>query len=177
MNYTTRIIHSETELNESSLPNEVRTEILKISNRIKKGATFSTNYKLNMGNRILFYGSPGTGKIIAAGLLGKDSCCEVHHIDLSMVVSKYIGETEKNISKIFDMAENKKWILFFDEADALFGKRTGVSDAHDRYTNQEVSCLMQCIEAYNGLVILSTNLKSNIDEAFLRRFHAIIHFP
>ncbi len=94
-----------------------------------------------------------------------------------MVVSKYIGETEKNLSKLFDKAENKDWILFFDEADALFGKRTGIRDAHDRYANQEISYLLQRVEDYNGLVILASNLKDNIDEAFLRRFQAIIHFP
>ena len=93
------------------------------------------------------------------------------------MISKYIGETEKNLTKIFDRAENKKWILFFDEADALFGKRTEVKDSHDRYANQEVSFLLQRVEDYNGLVILATNLKSNIDEAFARRFQSIIDFP
>ena len=94
-----------------------------------------------------------------------------------MVVSKYIGETEKNLSNLFSKAENKDWILFFDEADALFGKRTNVKDAHDKYANQEVSYLLQRVEDYNGLVILASNFKNNIDEAFLRRFQSIIHFP
>ena len=92
------------------------------------------------------------------------------------MVSKYIGETEKNLETIFDRAEEKEWILFFDEADALFGKRTGVKDAHDKYSNQEVSYLLQRIENYNGLVILATNMKSNIDDAFTRRFNSMIHF-
>jgi SpoVK/Ycf46/Vps4 family AAA+-type ATPase len=92
------------------------------------------------------------------------------------VVSKYIGETEKNLEKVFTKAENKDWILFFDEADALFGKRTGVQSSHDRYANQEVSYLLQRIEDYPGLLILASNLKSNMDDAFLRRFHTIIHF-
>ena len=94
-----------------------------------------------------------------------------------MVVSKYIGETEKNLSKVFQQAENKHWILFFDEADSIFGKRTSVQSSNDRYANQEVSFLLQRIEDYNGLVILASNLKTNIDNAFLRRFQSVIHFP
>ena len=126
---------------------------------------------------ILFSGAPGTGKKTLASLIGQQSGKEVYRIDLSMVVSKYIGETEKNLSKVFDAAEDKNWILFFDEADALFGKRTNVRDAHDKYANQEVAYLLQGIENYNGLVIIVTNLKSNIDDAFQRRFQMIISFP
>jgi len=100
----------------------------------------------------------------------------VHKIDLALVVSKYIDETEKNMELLFDLAENAGWILFFDEADVLFGKRTNVRDAHDRYTNQEVSYLIKRIEDYKGLIILATNMKGNIDEAFIRRFNSIIHF-
>jgi hypothetical protein len=132
---------------------------------------------LKPGYRALFYGSPGTGKTLTAALLGKHTKRNVFRVDLSMVVSKFIGETEKNLSNLFDKAENKDWILFFDEADALFGKRTSVRDAHDRYANQEVSYLLQRVETYNGLVILASNFKSNIDDAFLRRFQSIIHFP
>jgi SpoVK/Ycf46/Vps4 family AAA+-type ATPase len=93
------------------------------------------------------------------------------------VVSKYIGETEKNLERVFARAERLDCILFFDEADALFGKRTAVGNAHDRYANQEVSYLLQRVEDYRGVIILASNLESNIDEAFLRRFHAIVHFP
>ena len=93
-----------------------------------------------------------------------------------MVVSKYIGETEKNLANLFAKAEGQDWILFFDEADALFGKRTGVKDAHDRYANQEVAYLLQRIEDYPGLVVLSTNLKANLDEAFARRFQTVVRF-
>jgi SpoVK/Ycf46/Vps4 family AAA+-type ATPase len=93
------------------------------------------------------------------------------------VVSKYIGETEKNLANLFDQARNRDWILFFDEADALFGKRTNVKDAHDRYANQEISYLLQRVEDFDGLVILASNFRANIDEAFLRRFNAIIRFP
>ncbi|HKJ43576.1 MAG TPA: ATP-binding protein, partial [Sunxiuqinia sp.] len=134
------------------------------------------SHKLRKGYRCLFYGPPGTGKTMTACLLGKDTNRDVYRIDLSLVVSKYIGETEKNLSNIFDLAENKDWILFFDEADALFGKRTSVSDSHDRYANQEVSYLLQRIEDYNGLVLLASNQKENMDEAFTRRFDNIINF-
>jgi SpoVK/Ycf46/Vps4 family AAA+-type ATPase len=101
----------------------------------------------------------------------------VYRVDLSMVVSKYIGETEKNLEKVFAKAEHKNWILFFDEADALFGKRTSISDAHDKYANQEIAYLLQRLEDYNGLVILSSNMRSNLDEAFSRRLQSVIHFP
>lgn len=133
--------------------------------------------RIKPGYRALFFGPPGTGKTLTATLLGKYTGKDVFRIDLSRVVSKYIGETEKNLSRLFDKAEDKNWILFFDEADALFGKRTDIRDAHDKYANQEVAYLLQRIEAYNGLVILATNQRGNIDDAFARRFQAIIHFP
>lgn len=133
--------------------------------------------KIKPGYRSLFFGPPGTGKTFTAALLGKHTGYDVYRIDLSLIISKFIGESEKNLNKIFDRAENKKWILFFDEADALFGKRTQVKDSHDRYANQEVSFLLQRVEDYSGLVILATNLKSNIDDAFARRFQSIIDFP
>ena len=133
-------------------------------------------HKVKPGYRVMFYGPPGTGKTLTAGLLGKYTNKDVYRIDLSMVVSKYIGETEKNLSKLFDKAMNKDWILFFDEADAIFGKRTNVRDAHDKYANQEVSYLLQRIEAHPGLVILASNFKNNIDTAFTRRFQTIIEF-
>jgi hypothetical protein len=129
------------------------------------------------GYRALFYGPPGTGKTLTATLLGKEFDREVFRIDLSQVVSKYIGETEKNLERVFRRAENHDWILFFDEADALFGKRTGVKDAHDRYANQEVAYLLQRVEDFPGLVILASNFKNNIDKAFMRRFNAVVHFP
>lgn len=133
--------------------------------------------KINVGYRVLFYGPPGTGKTLTATLIGKEFGKDVYRVDLSQIVSKYIGETEKNLSKIFDRAEHKDWILFFDEADALFGKRTSVQSSHDKFANQEVSFLLQRIEDFPGLMILASNFKSNIDDAFLRRFHSIVHFP
>lgn len=132
--------------------------------------------KIKLGYRALFYGPPGTGKTLTASMLGKQTGRDVYRIDLSRIVSKYIGETEKNLAKLFDKAENKNWILFFDEADALFGKRTDIRDAHDKYANQEIAYLLQRVENYNGLVILATNQRNNIDDAFVRRFQAIIHF-
>lgn len=133
--------------------------------------------RLSPGYKVLFHGPPGTGKTLTATLLGKYTNREVFRVDLSLVVSKYIGETEKNLSVLFDKAENKDWILFFDEADALFSKRTGVRDAHDKYANQEVSYLLQRLELFPGLVILASNFKNNIDDAFSRRFQSVIYFP
>lgn len=132
---------------------------------------------LKPGFRTLFHGPPGTGKTLTAALVGKRTNRDVYRIDLSQMVSKYIGQTEKNLAKVFDRAENKQWILFFDEADALFGNRTNTKDAHDRYANQQVSYLLQRIEDYNGLVILASNFKNNIDDAFIRRFQSMVYFP
>ena len=138
--------------------------------------------KLRPGYRSLFYGPPGTGKTMTACLLGKarhpdERDRDVYRIDLSMVVSKYIGETEKNLAKVFDLAQQKEWILFFDEADALFGKRSETKDAHDRYANQEVSFLLQRIERFDGIAILASNRRENLDDAFARRFESVIYFP
>lgn len=135
------------------------------------------NRKIKKGYKALFYGPSGTGKTMAASLIGKEADVPVFRIDLSQVVSKYIGETEKNLAAVFDKAENRNWVLFFDEADALFGKRTQTSTANDRYANQEVSYLLQRVENFNGLVVLSSNLKANMDSAFTRRFQSIIKFP
>jgi SpoVK/Ycf46/Vps4 family AAA+-type ATPase len=125
----------------------------------------------------LFSGPSGTGKTLTAALLGKRTGLDVYRVDLSRVISKNIGETEKNLGRIFDRAERNNWILFFDEADALFGKRTQVADAHDRFANQEVNYLLQRIEQYSGLVIMAANTSQNIDEALARRFQVMIHFP
>ncbi len=131
---------------------------------------------LRPGYKALFHGPSGTGKTLTATLLGKATRRRIFRVDLSTVVSKFVGETEKNLAGLFDRADRRGWILFFDEADALFGKRSGVKDAHDRFANQEVSYLLQRIEEFDGLVILASNLMANIDEAFLRRFNAIVRF-
>ncbi|MFE4106169.1 ATP-binding protein [Almyronema epifaneia] len=130
-----------------------------------------------LGISTLFAGPSGTGKTLAAEVLANDLKLDLYRVDLSTVVSKYIGETEKNLRRIFDAAETGGAILLFDEADALFGKRSEVKDSHDRYANMEVAYLLQRIEAYRGLAILTTNLKSSLDQAFLRRIRFIVQFP
>jgi len=175
--------HIETEMDWDDVVLHPSTlqQIREIENWITNHSTLLHDWgmkkRVKPGYRALFYGPPGTGKTLTATLLGKHTGKDVFRIDLSRVVSKYIGETEKNLSRLFDKAENKNWILFFDEADALFGKRTDIRDAHDKYANQEVAYLLQRIEGFDGLVILATNQRGNIDDAFVRRFQAMIHFP
>jgi hypothetical protein len=130
-----------------------------------------------LGISALFSGPSGSGKTMAAEVLANHLRLSLHRIDLSAVVSKYIGETEKNLRKLFDAAEDGGVILFFDEADALFGKRSEVKDSHDRYANIEINYLLQRMEAYRGLAILATNMKSSLDPAFLRRLRFIVTFP
>ena len=129
------------------------------------------------GLNALFAGASGTGKTMAAGVIARELELDLYKIDLSGIVSKYIGETEKNLDRIFRAAKSSNAILFFDEADALFGKRSEVRDAHDRYANIEVAYLLQKIEDYEGVVILASNLSKNIDEAFARRMHYVVEFP
>jgi AAA+ superfamily predicted ATPase len=130
-----------------------------------------------LGISALFAGSSGTGKTMAAEVLARELCLDLYRVDLSSVVSKYIGETEKNLRRVFDAAEEGGAILLFDEADALFGKRSEVKDSHDRYANIEVSYLLQRMESYRGLAILTTNMKASLDPAFLRRLRFIVQFP
>ncbi|MGJ8744946.1 ATP-binding protein [Polaribacter sp.] len=174
------LIETKMEWEDLILKNKTIQEIQEIKIWLAHNETLMNEWNmgsiLKPGYRVMFYGAPGTGKTLAAGLLGKETGRDVYRIDLSMVVSKYIGETEKNLSSLFDKAIHKNWILFFDEADSIFGKRTNVRDAHDKYANQEVSYLLQRIEAHPGLVILASNFKNNIDTAFTRRFHAMIEF-
>jgi ATPase family associated with various cellular activities (AAA) len=138
---------------------------------------FAEKGERGLGISALFAGSSGTGKTMAAEVLARELCLDLYRIDLSSVVSKYIGETEKNLRRVFDAAEEGGAILLFDEADALFGKRSEVKDSHDRYANIEVSYLLQRMEAYRGLAILTTNMKSALDAAFLRRLRFIVQFP
>jgi hypothetical protein len=138
---------------------------------------FAGKSRRGLGISALFAGASGTGKTMAAEVLARELQLDLYRIDLSTVVSKYIGETEKNLRKVFDAAEAGGVILLFDEADALFGKRSEVKDSHDRYANMEVSYLLQRIESYRGLAILTTNLKSALDQAFLRRIRFIVQFP
>jgi hypothetical protein len=160
---------------------EVLQEIDAITTWIRHSARLLGEWQLGKalkpGYRSLFFGPPGTGKTLTATLIGQAAGADVYRIDLSMVVSKYIGETEKNLAQVFDQAQSKRWILFFDEADALFGKRTATNSSNDRHANQEISYLLQRVEDFPGTVILATNLKGNIDEAFARRFQSMVHFP
>jgi len=179
--FPARLIETQLNWEQLVLPTVTLEQLEEIKHWILYGQQLLQDWgmqqKLQPGFTSLFYGPPGTGKTLSACLLGKHCEGDVYKIDLSMIVSKYIGETEKNLAKIFDLAEHKNWILFFDEADALFGKRTRVDDSHDRYANQEISFLLQRIEEFNGVVILASNLKTNIDDAFLRRFQSVIYFP
>jgi SpoVK/Ycf46/Vps4 family AAA+-type ATPase len=138
---------------------------------------FDRKLALGKGLMALFAGEAGTGKTMAADIMAGALGLDLYKIDLSGVVSKYIGETEKNLNRIFNEAESSNAILFFDEADALFGKRSEVRDAHDRYANIETAYLLQKMEEYEGVVILATNLKMNLDEAFMRRMHFVVEFP
>lgn len=137
---------------------------------------FGTRFAYGMGTALLFAGSPGTGKTMAAQVLAHEMDIELFRVDLSTVVSKYIGETEKNLNLIFEEAKKSYCILFFDEADVLFGKRTEVKDSQDKYSNMEAAFLLQKMEEYDGISILATNFQQNIDEAFKRRLRYIIEF-
>src|SRR5262249_12479790 len=138
---------------------------------------FAARGRRGLGMSALFTGASGTGKTMAAEVLARDLRLDLYRIDLSAVVSKYIGETEKNLKQVFDAAEEGGVILLFDEADALVGKRSNVKDSHDRYANIEVGYLLQKMEAYQGLAILTTNLKSAMDTSFQRRLRFTVNFP
>lgn len=180
-NFPAKRIHTHLDWDDLVLDDHVKQEVEEIKTWIRWNkdvkADDPVKRLIKPGYRSLFYGPPGTGKTLTVSLLGKITGKDVYKIDLSMIVSKYIGETEKNLASVFDMAENKNWILFFDEADALFGKRTATSSSHDKYANQEIAYLLQRIEDFPGLIILATNLKINLDDAFARRFQSMIHFP
>jgi len=165
------------------LPEQQMQTLREIAVHVKQRATvyetwgFAAKSRRGLGISALFTGPSGTGKTMAAEVLANQLRLDLYHIDLSSVVSKYIGETEKNLRRIFDAAEAGGAVLLFDEADALFGKRSEVKDSHDRYANIEVSYLLQRMEAYLGLAILTTNMKNALDTAFLRRIHFIVQFP
>jgi hypothetical protein len=160
------------------VPGSTKNELERIAKWSRNGRSMVSraNNKLNSSFSCLFYGPSGSGKTLAAQLLGKSIGVDVYKIDLSMIVSKYIGETEKNLSYLFDNARNKNWILFFDEADSLFGKRTEIHDSKDKWANLEMSYLLQRMEEHDGITILATNLKDNIDQAMSRRFQSVVYF-
>jgi hypothetical protein len=165
------------------LPPQVKQQLHSLENWVRYRHVvygewgYSRRVMLGRGLAVLFSGPSGTGKTMAAGIMARNLELDLYRIDLSSVVSKYIGETEKNLSRIFAAAETANAILFFDEADALFGKRSDVKDAHDRYANIEVSYLLQRMEAYDGVAILATNFRQNLDQAFARRLQITVEFP
>ncbi|MDZ8140712.1 MAG: ATP-binding protein [Nostoc sp. DedQUE04] len=169
--------------NDIVLPPEETNLLQQIAEQIRQRSQvyqhwgFDKRMNRGMGISALFAGESGTGKTMAAEVIANDLQLHLYRIDLSAVVNKYIGETEKNLRRLFDAAEDGGAILFFDEADALFGKRSEVRDSHDRHANIEVNYLLQRLEAYRGLAILATNLKSSIDQAFMRRLRFIVNFP
>jgi SpoVK/Ycf46/Vps4 family AAA+-type ATPase len=169
--------------NDIVLPRDLKEHLKEVSGYIKHRGKVYTDWgfdaKLSLGKglNVLFSGPSGAGKTMAAEVIAKEAGLDIYKIDLSTVVSKYIGETEKILNKIFLEAETSNAILFFDEADALFGKRSEVKDSHDRYANIEINYLLQKMEEHDGIAILASNFKSNIDEAFLRRMHFVMEFP
>ena len=178
-----RCINSECTWDDIILPEHVLSSLKQIPSHIHCAAQVMENWgyasRMPYGRGItaLFSGSSGTGKTMAAQIIARDLGVALYQVDLSKTISKYIGETEKNLDVIFDAAERSSAVLLFDEADALFGKRTEVKDAHDRYANVEVAYLLQRMETYSGLAILTSNLKQNMDHGFLRRLRFVIDFP
>ncbi len=165
------------------LPAAERLLLRQIADQVKRRLAvyddwgFRERMNRGLGISALFAGESGTGKTMAAEVVANELRLQLYRIDLSAVVSKYIGETEKNLRRLFDAAEDGGAILFFDEADALFGKRSEVKDSHDRYANIEINYLLQRMETYRGLAILATNMKAALDQAFLRRLRFIVNFP
>jgi SpoVK/Ycf46/Vps4 family AAA+-type ATPase len=165
------------------LPEDSIAQLREICTRVERrdqvieGWGFRRTLGVGVGVSALFAGSSGTGKTMAAGVLANALQLDLHAIELASIVSKYIGETSKNLDRIFRAAHDANAILFFDEADALFGKRSEVRDSHDRYANVEIAYLLQKMEAYDGVAILATNMRQNLDEAFARRLAFTIHFP
>ena len=177
--FTVQHLRTQMRWDEVVLHSQAEHQIRQIEAWVKDNPVLVDDGKgepVKSGHRVLFHGPAGSGKRLSAALLGKATSRPVVRVDLSRVTSKYIGETEKNVSRLFDQAREKGWILFFDEADALFGKRTAIRDAHDKYANQEVAYLLQAIETHPGLVILATTQRDSIDEAVLRRLDASIEF-
>ena len=178
-----RRIDAPTTLDDLVLPRAQTTQLREIVRHLQQRERvlhdwgFAQASSRGLGLCALFAGESGTGKTLAAEAIANAAGLDLYAIDLASVVSKYIGETEKNLARLFDAAEASGAVLLFDEADALFGKRSEVKDSHDRYANIEVAYLLQRIESYRGLAVLTTNLKSALDRAFLRRIRFVVQFP
>jgi hypothetical protein len=176
-------VHCRGDWEDLILPADRKIQLRELCNSVRyRGLVYdtwgmATRIPYGRGVNALFSGPPGTGKTMAASLIAGELGLDLYRIDLAGVVSKYIGETEKNLQRIFAQADGANLVLFFDEADALFGKRTGIRDSHDRFANIEIGYLLQKIEEHEGVVILATNLRRNLDEAFLRRFQYTVEFP
>lgn len=178
--FPAHLLESPLEWRDLVLDHDVMGQVEELHAWLKYGHTLMNEWqlakKVKPGYRAVFFGPSGTGKTLTAALLGKATGRDVYRVDLSMVVSKYIGETEKNLSRVFEAASYKEWILFFDEGDALFGKRSEGSSSNDRHANQLTGYLLQKIEDFPGTIIIATNLKTNMDEAFTRRFQSMVQF-
>ena len=181
--FPAHLLHTDLEWHDLILNQVTATRLEEIKTFLKHHKTLRESWGLSKhlkpGYRCLFHGPSGTGKTLAATLLGKHIGRDVYKVDLSTVISKYVGETSKNLNALFNTAEDKDWILFFDEGDALFGKRIDTSQADDKnvhFANQDIAFLLQRIENYNGLIIVASNLRKNMDEAFNRRFQNIVYF-
>ncbi|MBO5552026.1 MAG: ATP-binding protein [Lachnospiraceae bacterium] len=177
-----RIIYADVLLDDVKIKPELRSRLndmvtgVRESHRILDGCNLRRNYPYGRSVSLLLSGPPGTGKTMTANAIAGELKMPLYQVNLSSIVDKYVGETEKNLEKAFSYAEKTNTVLFFDEADSLFGKRSEVKDSHDKYANNEISYLLQRIEAYDGVVILATNIKGNIDPAFLRRIRYVVNF-
>lgn len=178
--FPAQIIHTKMSWDDLVLPYQTFEDLEEIVNWVTYGndvlSELKLGRKLKRGYRALFYGPSGTGKTLTASLIGKKVGMPVYRIDSAQITSKYIGETEKNLDRIFEYAEDKNWILFFDEAESLFSKRTTTKSSNDRYSNQQVGYLLQRIEDFPGVIVLSSNKKGEMDQAFLRRFQMMLEF-
>lgn len=177
------VIHPKFGLNDIVLPAWQIEQVKDIIDRVEQWGEvyenwgFGSKFSDGKGLKALFSGPSGTGKTMAAEVIACELGLDLYRVNLANVVSKYVGETEKHLAKVFEAAKSGSAVLFFDEADALFGRRTEVKDAHDRYANLETGYLLQKLEEHAGVVILATNLQKNMDEAFIRRLHFIVEFP
>ncbi len=175
--FPARLLTTDMKWDDLVLDKQVHAELDLVRSWLDRQEDLAANKRIQPGYSALFYGASGTGKTLTASLLAEEAGKELYRINLAQVVSKYIGETEKNLNRLFDRAEQNDWVLFFDEADALFGKRTDVNDADHRYANQEVSYIFDCIHNFKGLCIVLYHGKGSLPEDLMRNFHVVVHFP